>query len=95
MRLSREEVEHIALLSRVGLGEEEIEKLRQQLSNILENFEILEQVDTGQVDPTAQAVVLENVFRPDEPAPSLPREDILANAPHQESGSFRVRAVLE
>jgi aspartyl-tRNA(Asn)/glutamyl-tRNA(Gln) amidotransferase subunit C len=95
MRLSREEVQHIALLSRVGLGEEEIEKLRQQLSNILENFEVLEQVDTGQVDPTAQAVALENVFRPDEPAPSFPREDILANAPHEEEGSFRVRAVLE
>ena len=73
MRLSREEVQHIALLSRVGLGE----------------------VDTGQVDPTAQAVALENVFRPDEPAPSFPREDILANAPHEEEGSFRVRAVLE
>jgi aspartyl-tRNA(Asn)/glutamyl-tRNA(Gln) amidotransferase subunit C len=95
MGLSREEVKRIALLARVGLGGEEIDRLREQLSNILENFEILQQVDTEQVPPTAQAIALENVFRPDEPAPSLPLEDILSNAPRHDEGSFKVRAVLE
>lgn len=95
MRLTREEVRHIALLARVGLSEEEIEKLREQLSNILENFEILQEVDTSDVPPTAQVTGLENVMRDDESAPSFPREEILANAPLQEDGFFRIKAVLE
>ena len=95
MRLSREEVRHIALLARVGLGEDEIERLREQLSNILENFEILKQVDTEGVPPTTQAIALENVLRQDEVAPSFSQKDILSNAPREEQGSFKVRAVLE
>lgn len=95
MKLTREEVRHIALLARIGLSEEEIEKLREQLSNILENFEILQEVDTSDVPPTAQVTGLENVMRDDEAAPSFPREEILANAPLQEDGFFRIKAVLE
>ncbi len=95
MKLSREEVEHIALLARLGLSEADVERFREQLSNILENFTILQQVDTTDVPPTSQAVALQNVFRPDEPAPSLPQAEVLANAPRQEEGCFRVKAVLE
>ena len=95
MKLSREEVLHIARLARVGLTEDEINRLREQLSNILENFEILQQVDTGDVPPTAQSVSLQNVMREDEVAPSLPTEEVLANAPKKEGDCFRVRAVLE
>ena len=95
MKLSREEVEHIARLARLGLSEAEIEKLRLQLSNILENFEILKQLDTTDLPPTAQSITLQNVFRPDEAKPSFPTDDILANAPQRESDSFKIRAVLE
>ena len=95
MRLSREEVLHISRLARLGLTEAEIARLREQLSDILENFEILQQVDTGNVPPTAQSIALRNVLRDDEVAPSLPPGEILANAPRKEGDCFRVRAVLE
>ncbi|RLC72094.1 MAG: Asp-tRNA(Asn)/Glu-tRNA(Gln) amidotransferase GatCAB subunit C [Chloroflexi bacterium] len=95
MKLSREEVKHIALLCRLGLTEEEVEKFREQLSNILENFEILQQVDTTDVPPMFHVLPLENVFREDEVAPSLPQEEVLANAPQREGEFFRVHAVLE
>jgi len=95
MKLSREEVLHISRLARLGLTEAEIDRLGEQLSNILENFEILQQVDTGSVPPTAQSIALQNVLRDDEAAPSLPSTEILANAPRKEGGCFRVRAVLE
>jgi aspartyl-tRNA(Asn)/glutamyl-tRNA(Gln) amidotransferase subunit C len=95
MKLSREEVLHIARLARIGLTESEIDRLSEQLSHILESFEILQQVDTTDVTPTAQAIVLQSVVRDDEVAPSLPASDILANAPRREGDCFRVRAVLE
>lgn len=95
MKLSREEVLRIARLARLGVTEEDVDKFREQLSNILQNFEILRQVDTEGVPPTAQSIVLQNVMRDDEVAPSLPPEDILANAPRREGECFRVRAVLE
>jgi len=95
MKLSREEVLHIARLARLGLTEDDIDRFREQLSNILENFEVLQQVDTSNVPPTAQAIPLQNVMRPDEVAPSLPPNEVLANAPRREGDFFRVRAVLE
>ena len=95
MKLSSEEVRHLALLVRLGLGDEEIERFREQLSNILENFEILQEVDTESVPPTAHSIALENVLREDEPAPSLPSNEVLANAPSKEEEYFKVRAVLE
>ncbi len=95
MKLSREDVLHLATLCRLGLSEEEIERLQEQLSHILENFEVMQQVDTSDVPPTAYPIPLENVVREDEVAPSLPQSDILANAPHQEEGYFRVKVVLE
>ncbi len=95
MKLSREEVLHIALLARRGLTKEEVDRLREQLSNILENFEILQQVDTSDVSPTAQSIDLQNVVSDDETAPSLPSTEVLANAPQKEGDFFRVRAVLE
>ena len=96
MKLSREEVLHIALLARLGLTETEVNSLSEQLSDILENFEALQQVDTTDVPPTAQSIPLQNVMRSDdEVTPSLPPSQILANAPQTEEGFFRVRAVLE
>ena len=95
MKLSREEVLHIARLARLGLSEEEVNRLKGQLSNILENFELLKQVDTSDVPPTAQSITLKNVIKDDEVAQSLPKDEILANAPRKEEDFFRVRAVLE
>jgi len=95
MKLSREEVQHIALLARLGLSEAEIEKFRIQLSDILEQFEILKQLDTTDLPPTAQSIVLKNVLRPDEARASYPVKDILDNAPQREGNSFKTRAVLE
>ena len=95
MKLSREEVLHIALLARLGIDEAEVERFREQLSNILENFEVLQDVDTEAVPPTAQSIALQNVMREDKVEPSFPPEEILANAPRPDEGHFRVRAVLE
>ena len=96
MKLSREEVLHIALLARLGLTETEADSLGEQLSDILENFEALQEVDTTDVPPTAQSIPLQSVMRnDDEVVPSLPPNQILANAPRREEGFFRVRAVLE
>ena len=95
MKLSREEVLHIARLARLGISETEVEKAREQLSNILENFEVLQQVDTSGVPPTTQSITLQNVMKDDEASASLPRTQILANAPQKEEDFFKVRAVLE
>ena len=95
MKLSSEEVKHLALLIRLGLSEDDVERFREQLSNILKNFEILQQVDTTNVAPTAHSIALENVLRDDESTPSLPVGKVLANAPNQEENHFKVRAVLE
>ncbi len=95
MKLSREEVLHIARLARLGLTETDVDRFSEQLSNILENFEILQQVDTSGIPPTTQSISLQNVMRDDEIAPSLPPSDILANAPRKEGDCFRVRAILE
>ncbi len=95
MKLSREEVLHIARLARIDLTEEEITRYSEQLSNLLENFEVLQQVDTTDVPPTAQSVDLQSIMREDGVAPSLPADDILANAPRREGDCFRVRAVFE
>ncbi len=95
MKLSREEVLRIALLARVGVSEEDVEKLSEQLSDILENFEILAQVDTIDVPPTAQSIALQNVTSDDTAASSLPPDQVLANAPRKETDFFKVRAVLD
>jgi aspartyl-tRNA(Asn)/glutamyl-tRNA(Gln) amidotransferase subunit C len=95
MKLSREEVLHIARLARVALTEAEITRMSEQLSNLLEHFEVLQQVDTEGVPPTAQSVELRSVMRDDLVEPSLPPEDVLANAPRSEDDCFKIKAVLE
>ena len=95
MKLSLQEVEHIALLARLGLTDSEKERLREQLSNILDQFETLQQVDTTTVTPTAQATNLQNVTREDQTSPSLTQDQVLTNAPQRETEYFRVRAIME
>ena len=95
MKLSREEVLHIARLARLGLDEAEIDRLQEQLSLLLENFEVLQQVDTTDVQPTSHSITLQSVMREDDVAPSLSPGDVLANAPRREGDCFKIRAVLE
>ena len=95
MALTTKEVEHVALLARLRLAPEEIEKLRAQLSNILEYIDMLKEVDVADVPPTAQVTDLLNILRADDVRPSLPREDVLANAPDQQEGMFRVKAIFD
>ncbi|MDD5510124.1 MAG: Asp-tRNA(Asn)/Glu-tRNA(Gln) amidotransferase subunit GatC [Dehalococcoidales bacterium] len=94
MRLGREEVLRIAILARLGLSEVEVDRFKDQLSHILESFEILQQVDTTSVPPTTHPITLENVLRSDEVADSLPQNMVLANAPRKDGDFFKVRAVL-
>jgi len=95
MKLNYDQVRHIAWLARLGLSEEEVEKFSLQLSNILENFEILQQVDTANVPPAAHAITLQNVFRKDDVADSYSQAEILSNAPKQAEKCFKVQAILE
>jgi aspartyl-tRNA(Asn)/glutamyl-tRNA(Gln) amidotransferase subunit C len=95
VKLSREEVLHIAALAKVGVTEADVEKLGEQLSNILENFEVLRKLDTSGIPPTSQSIALQNVIMCDEVRLSMPPEDVLANAPQREEDFFKVKIVLE
>ncbi len=91
------DVDHIAKLARLGLGEQEKEKLGRELAAILAFIEELKEVDTENVEPTTQVTGLQNVSRPDEsrtPDESS-RRQILANAPETKDGHIRVKAVFE
>ena len=95
MKLSREQVEHIADLARLALSEDEVAMYQEQLSAILEHFDHLQQLETEDIPPTASVLPLRSVMRADEARPSLERELILANAPDTAGGCFRVPPVLE
>jgi len=93
--LTPEEVRHNARLARVGLSDDEVSRFQNQLSQILDYFERLQEVDTENIPPTAHTLSMHNVMRDDEPHPSIDKEEVLANAPQREDDLFRVRAVLE
>ena len=93
MAITREDVVHVARLARLELSEEELERMREQLSAILDAIGKVAQLDLEGVEPTAHPLDLVNVLAEDVPRPSLPREDALANAPDPEDGFFGVPAV--
>ena len=95
MRLTRAQVIEIAELARLNLTSEEIDLYQDQLSAVLEYAARLQTLDTDAILPTATVLPVRNVMRTDEPCPSMPRDDILANAPEAEDGCFRVQAILE
>ena len=95
MALTREEVDHIAELAKLGLSDAEKEIFREQLSAILDYAQRLQALDTDAIPPTAHVIPLQNVMAPDQVRPSFPVEDILANAPARQDGWFQVKAVLE
>lgn len=88
--IDRDHVLHVARLARLRLSEAEVEKMTGELSGILEHVDRIGELDLDDVEPTSHVVALENVLRPDEPRPSWPREDILAQAPDPADGAFRV-----
>ena len=93
MKISQEEIKNIALLSRLEI--KDLEAAEKALSNILTYVEELEELDLTDVETMAHAVPLQNVYRPDEMKPSLPREAALQNAPEEENGYFRVPRVVQ
>lgn len=94
MKLSLEQVEHIAELAKLALTDEEKEDYREKLSAILDYADRLQQLDTDAIPPTASVLPLKNVMREDSVRPSLSVEEVLANAPHVEDSCFRVKAIL-
>ena len=90
MAISPEEVRHVARLARLTLTDDEVARFGEQLSAILEAVGKVAEVDLSDVPPTAHPLDLVNVWAEDEPRPSLPVEEALANAPDRDNGFFRV-----
>lgn len=88
--IDREQVLHVARLARLRLTDEEIERMTGELSTVLDHIEKIGELHLEGVEPTAHVVPLENVLRPDEPRPSLPRDVALAEAPDSDGIGFRV-----
>lgn len=95
MKITHKDVENVALLSRLEIAETDMDKFTQQLNAILEYVEVLNKVDTTNVEPTAHVLQLRNVMREDVVHESLTREQALANAPEQEDGYFKVPKIIE
>jgi aspartyl-tRNA(Asn)/glutamyl-tRNA(Gln) amidotransferase subunit C len=93
--LTSAEVEHVARLARLRLEPAELERMRDQLSNILDYIAMLQEVDVEGVPPTAQVTGLTSVMRPDTPAKPLSQEQALSNAPDRLAGMFRVKGVFD
>ena len=93
MAITREDVLHVARLARLEIPEDQIETVQGQLSAILEAVGKVSELDLSGVEPTSHPLDVVNAWDADEPRPSLPREDALANAPDPEEGLFRVPAV--
>ena len=94
MKLSKQEVEHIAFLARLQMGSEEIDSVTEQLNRILVYMEKLSELDTSGIEPTTHALHLSNAFREDRVVPSLDRDDVLALAPEQGGSAFVVPKVI-
>ena len=94
MELTRKDVEHIALLARLGLTDEEVETLRSQMSSILSHVNQLGELETAHIAPTAQVIAMQDVMGTDEPRPSCSPDEVLANAPEREGNYFKTKAVL-
>jgi len=94
-RISEDVVRHVALLSRLEFSADELQRFTHDLDNILGYVDKLGELDTSQVLPTTHPHKLENVFREDEVAASLPVEEALANAPDKDSNYFKVPKVLQ
>jgi aspartyl-tRNA(Asn)/glutamyl-tRNA(Gln) amidotransferase subunit C len=95
MKITSQEVEHVARLARLELTEEEKERMRAQLDSILSYIDTLNELDTTTVEPTSHILPMTNVFREDTVTSSLTQEEALANAPDRHDRLFRVPRILE
>ena len=95
MKISRKEVEHVAVLARLALKDEELDQLTGQMDQILGYVDKLNELDTDGIVPTAHAVPVENAFREDVVKPSIGIEKALKNAPDPANDCFRVPKVIE
>jgi aspartyl-tRNA(Asn)/glutamyl-tRNA(Gln) amidotransferase subunit C len=93
--ITRQDVEHVARLSRLALGEAEVERMRAQLNGILAYIDALRALDTTGVEPTSHAVPQLNVMRDDRVQACLPQDAALANAPDRSDAFFRVPRIIE
>lgn len=93
-KISREDVQHVALLARLRLTEEELERFTKELNDIITYMDKLNELDTTNVPATSHILGITNVMRQDVVKQSLSREEALANAPEQRDGQFKVPAVF-
>jgi aspartyl-tRNA(Asn)/glutamyl-tRNA(Gln) amidotransferase subunit C len=88
--IDREQVLHVARLARLELSDEEVERMSEELSHVLDHIEKIGELDLAGVPPTTHVVEVSNALRPDEPQPSLPRHVALESAPAVAGGGFLV-----
>jgi aspartyl-tRNA(Asn)/glutamyl-tRNA(Gln) amidotransferase subunit C len=93
--LSTDEVRHIAALCRIGLTADEADRMRRELTTLLNEVRVIQATDTTEVQPTGHAVEVDSVMRADVPGPVMPVEEVLGNTPKREGDYIRVRAVIE
>ena len=93
--ISESEAGHVANLAKLALSDQELQRLRYELSRILEYFQQLQQLPTDEVPISSHAIAMENVYRRDEVGPSLAVEDVMANAPDRADEFFRVPRIIE
>lgn len=94
-RISKEQVNHVANLARLEFDKEQTEKFTKQLDDIISLAELLNEVDTTNVEPTSHVLDIRNVLREDEAKPGLPQEEVLKNAPDKKDGQIRVPSIIE
>ena len=94
-KITKEEVEHVGKLANLSLSNDEVKKFQKQLSAILGYVEILNQVQTAQIEPTSQVTGLENVLRKDEPGVCLSQTEALSGAKSKKEGMFKIKAIFK
>jgi len=94
MKITKDEIVYVARLARLSLTPETIDLFTKQLGDILNYMDKLNRLDTSNIPPTSHAISINNAFREDEIKPSLPREEVLANAPEAEDGNFVVPKII-
>lgn len=95
MKVAKEDVEKVAVLSRLTIDEKQMPEYLSQFNDFLNYVDVLQKVDTENVEPLAHVLPMQNVFREDKIKPSLDRKLALSNAPEQEDGYFKVPRIIE
>ena len=95
MAITKETVEYVAHLARIELNRKELEKVSQQLQDILDFIDKLKKVDIKDINPTSHILPIDNVLRQDTPGESLPIDKALSNAPQREGNFFVVPKIIE